>query len=66
VIQGVKLRGKVSALSSMTLKRGIWFSELHTIKKEEVIVLAMSAWNVITSLPTQMPGMMNALHLPDI
>jgi hypothetical protein len=41
-------------------------SELHTNEKEDATVLAMSAWDVMTVPPTEMPGMRVRLHLPDI
>jgi hypothetical protein len=45
----------VSVLSLLTLKQGTKFTEMHTTDKEEAIVLAVSAWDAMMSVPTKMP-----------
>jgi hypothetical protein len=61
VPRGVELRDKVSALFSTALTQRSYPSEWLS---DEMLVV--SAWNVMTALPTQMPDMRVSLHLPDI
>jgi hypothetical protein len=48
-------------LPLITLKQESLLSELHANKKE-AIVLLMSAWNVMKTLPTEIPGNVFTQH----
>jgi hypothetical protein len=49
----------------MTVKLGSYLSKLHAIEGKDAIVLAISAWNVITLPQTEMPATSGGLYLPD-
>jgi hypothetical protein len=62
---GIKLRRKVPGPSLIVLRSGSWLSEAQTVETQGTVVLDFTGWDVKTAQPTEKPGMMNRMDLPE-